>query len=122
MIIPFLVSKIFNATVTGADNLTPGSIAIDQDLMAEAGIREFQQVEIYNISNGNRISTYVSTGEKGSGKISLSEESTHQVSVGDKIIIAAYAMLDERELNSLNSIILMMKDENKIDRVISGKL
>ncbi len=122
MNIPFLVSKIFNATVTGTDNLIHGSISIDPDLIAYAGIREYQQVEVYNISTGNRLSTYVTAGEKGSGRIALSDTSTTPISVGDKIVIAAYAMLDERELNASNSTILMMKDNNQIDRIISGKI
>ncbi len=118
MLIPFLISKIHQATVTGADMNYQGSIAIDPDLMKEARLREFQKVDIYNISTGSRFSTYVITGIKGSREISINGAAARLVAVGDKIIIAAYALLDERELNSLNSVILLMKDNNEIEKVI----
>ncbi|MCP4220322.1 MAG: aspartate 1-decarboxylase, partial [bacterium] len=99
-----------------------GCISIDGDLMREAGLREFQKVEIYNISNGNRFTTYAVAGTEGSGKIVIDGAAAPSVSENDKIIIAAYALLDERELNSLNSTILLMNDDNTIDKVITGKL
>jgi len=122
MFIPFLVSKIHDAVVTGANLDYSGSIAIDSDIMEKARLRQFQKVEVYNISNGSRFSTYVITGESGSGQIELNGAAARMVSVGDKIIIAAYALLDERELNSLSSVILIMKENNKVDRIITGKL
>ncbi len=122
MLIPFLISKIHRATVTGADMNYQGSIAIDPDLMKEARLREFQKVEIYNISTGHRFSTYVITGGKGSREISINGAAARLTAVGDKIIIAAYALLDERELNSLNSVILLMKDNNEIEKIIHGGL
>ncbi|HLP62129.1 MAG TPA: aspartate 1-decarboxylase [Candidatus Deferrimicrobium sp.] len=122
MLIPFLISKIHRATVTGADMNYQGSIAIDPDLMKEARLREFQKVEIYNISTGNRFSTYVIAGEKGAREIALNGAAARMVAVGDKIIIAAYALLDERELNSLNSVIVLMKDNNEIEKIIHGGL
>jgi aspartate 1-decarboxylase len=122
MFIPFLVSKIHNAVVTGANLDYSGSIAIDADIMEKAQLRQFQKVEIYNISNGSRFSTYVITGESGAGEIELNGAAARMVSLGDKIIIAAYALLDERELNSLNSVILIMKENNEVERVITGKL
>jgi len=122
MLIPFLISKIHKATVTGADLNYSGSIAVDSDLMKKARLREFQKVEIYNISNGHRLSTYVITGREGSGEITLNGAAARLAHKGDKIIIAAYALLDERELNSLNSVILLMKDNNEIERIINGGL
>lgn len=122
MLIPFLISKIHRATVTGADMNYQGSISIDQDLMKEARLREFQKVEIYNISTGNRFATYVIPGEKGSRVIALNGAAARLAAIGDKIIIAAYALLDERELNSLNSVILLMKDNNEIEKIIQGNL
>lgn len=122
MLIPFLISKIHNATVTGAELHYSGSISIDPDILEKARLREFQKVEIYNISNGLRFSTYVITGQKGSGEITLNGAAARMVSKGDKIIIAAYALLDERELDSLSSVILLMTDDNKIERIINGKL
>lgn len=122
MLIPFLVSKIHNATVTGANLEYSGSIAIDPDIIEKGNLRQFQKVEIYNISNGKRFSTYIISGESGTGQIELNGAAARMVSVGDKIIVAAYALLDERELNSLNSVILIMDENNKVERIINGKL
>ena len=122
MLIPFLVSKIHQAQVTGANPEYSGSISIDTQLMQEAGLREFQKVEIHNISSGNRFTTFVMAAEEGSGDIIINGSAAHCGSVGDKIIIAAYALLDERELNSLNATILLMEENNRIARIITGKL
>lgn len=122
MLIPFLISKIHNARVTGANPEYSGSIAIDPDIIKKAGLREFQKVEIYNITNGNRFSTYVILAETGSNDIVLNGAAAHKVSVGDRIIIAAYGLLDERELNTLSATILLMNETNGVERVISGKL
>ncbi len=122
MWIPFLISKIHNARVTGSELNYSGSIAIDMEIMKKAGLREFQKVEIYNITNGNRLATYVIPAESGSREVVLNGAAAHKASVGDRIIIAAYGLLDERELNSLNATILIMDENNEIERVISGKL
>ena len=122
MLIPFLISKIHRATVTGTDIHYYGSISIDEELMKKANLRENQKVEIYNINNGERFSTYVIPGERNSKEITLNGAAAHLVSKGDLIIIAAYALLDERELNSLNSVVLIMKEGNQVDKVIDGKL
>ena len=122
MLIPFLISKIHNACVTDANPNYSGSIAIDAEIIKKAGLREFQKVEVYNITNGNRFSTYVIASENGSGDIVLNGAAAHQVAIADRIIIAAYALLDERELNTLNATILLMDEKNGVERVISGKL
>jgi aspartate 1-decarboxylase len=122
MFIPFLISKIHRARVTGTDLHYYGSIGIDEALMKKANLRENQKVEIYNINNGKRFSTYVIPTKKGSKQITLNGAAAHLVSKGDLIIIAAYALLDERELNTLNSVILIMKEGNEVDKIINGKL
>ena len=122
MYIPFLIAKIHNARVTGANPDYTGSVSIDIEIMKKAGLREFQKVEIYNITNGNRLATYTIAAKSGSRQIVLNGAAARKVAVGDKIIIAAYAMLDERELNSRNVTILLLDDNNNVDRVISGKL
>ena len=122
MMIPFLISKIHEATVTGTNLKYSGSISIDKYLIEKANLRELQKVEIYNITNGNRFSTYVIPGKEGSGEITLNGAAAHMVNKGDKIVIAAYGLLDERELNSLKSIILIIGENNKIDKIIDGKL
>jgi len=122
MLIPFMISKIHNARVTGADLNYAGSIAIDTEIMKQAGLREFQKVEIYNITNGKRFSTYVISGENGSKEMVLNGAAAHLVSIGDRIIVAAYALLDERELDSRSATILLMDEKNNVERVINGKL
>lgn len=122
MLIPFLISKIHNATVTSTDLNYAGSIGIDEEIMAKANLREFQKVEVYNITNGNRLSTYVIQEKAGSRNIVLNGAAAHLVSRGDAVIIAAYALIDERELNSLNSVILIMNENNQIEKIVQGKL
>jgi aspartate 1-decarboxylase len=122
MLVPFLVSKIHRAIVTGTDVNYAGSISIDEDIVKEANLREFQKVEVYNITNGNRFSTYVILGNSGSKEIILNGAAAHLVSKGDKIIIAAYALIDERELNSLKNVILIMNEKNEILKVVNGKI
>jgi len=122
MYIPFLVSKIHAAKVTGTDLNYSGSISIDEEIAQKANLREFQKVEIYNITNGNRLSTYVLLAEKGSKEIVLNGAAAHLVNKGDRIIIAAYAYIDEVELNSLSAKILILDENNNIEKVIDGKL
>jgi len=122
MLIPFLISKIHDARVTGADINYSGSIAIDTEIMKKANLREFQKVDVYNINNGQRLSTYVIAAQAGSKAFILNGAAARLVAVGDRIIVAAYALLDERELNSLNAPILLMDEKNNIERVLSGKL
>jgi len=122
MMIPFLISKIHRAVVTSTDKNYHGSISIDSKLMEAAKLREFQKVEIYNIDNGNRFSTYVIPEKEGSGEIQLNGAAAHLVRKDDKIIIAAYALIEEKDLNSMNSVIVLMKDINKIDKIIKRSL
>lgn len=122
MLVPFLVSKIHRGIVTGTDINYAGSILIDEDIVKKANLKEYQKVEIYNITNGNRFSTYVIIGKSGSKEIVLNGAAAHLASKGDKIIIAAYALIDERELNSLKNVILIMNEKNEIVKVINGKI
>jgi aspartate 1-decarboxylase len=122
MLIPFLVSKIHRARVTRTNLDYSGSIGIDEEIMKKAGLREYQKVEVYNTTNGNRFSTYVVSEKSGGGDIVVKGAAAHLVSQGDIIIIAAYAMIDEIELNSLNSVILIMDENNGIERIVQGKL
>ncbi len=123
MLIPFLISKIHRAVVTGADIDYVGSISIDTDLIEAANLREYQKVEVYNISNGKRFSTYVIAAEKGSEDIILNGAAAHLVKKGDKLIIAAYALIDEKELESIDTTIVLMKEgSNSINKIIHGKI
>ncbi|MCK4836799.1 MAG: aspartate 1-decarboxylase [Candidatus Aminicenantes bacterium] len=122
MLIPFLISKIHRARVTGTNLDYAGSIGIDEEIMKKANLREYQKIEVYNISNGNRFSTYVIQEKPGKKEIILNGAAAHLVSEGDIIIVVAYAMIDERELNTLNSVILIMNEKNEISKIVNGKL
>lgn len=90
MQVPVLLSKIHRATVTDADLHYEGSITIDRRLMDLAGLLAFQQVQIYNVTNGARFETYVIEGEADSGCICINGAAAHLAGTGDIIIIAAY--------------------------------
>jgi len=90
-------SKIHRVTVTEADLNYIGSITIDQDLMDAAMLVENEKVQIVNINNGERLETYVITGERGSGQICLNGPAARKVAVGDIIIIISYASMDIEE-------------------------
>ena len=122
MLIPFLISKIHKARITETDLNYSGSISIDPDIMKKASLREFQKVDVYNITNGNRFSTYVISGGSGSKDIVINGAAAHLVSIGDEIIVAAYALIDERELDSTCCVILLMNENNDIESVINGKI
>lgn len=92
-----LKSKIHRATVTAAELHYEGSVTVDSDLLKLAGIIEFEQVQIYNVTNGNRLTTYAITGPSGSGTICINGAGAHLVRPGDLIIICSYANFDEAE-------------------------
>lgn len=122
MLIPFLVSKIQNARVTGLDPESARGIAIDSDIIKKAGLREYQKVEVCNLHRDTHVETCVTAIEAGSGDMVLTGNVAVGAEVGDTIIVVAYALLDELELNSRNAIFLTMKEGNKIDRIMNGKL
>lgn len=92
-----LQSKIHRATVTEANLDYEGSITIDEELMEKANLLPFEQVQIYNISNGERFETYVITGPRNSGRISINGAAARRAAKGDLIIIANYAMMEASE-------------------------
>jgi len=122
MLIPFLVAKIHRATVTGTDINYEGSIAIDEDIMEKANLRVFQQVDVYNINNGARFSTYVLPWPRASKGIVVNGAAARLVQPGDMVIIAAFALIAEKELDSLNAVIVNMKSGNEIEKITHTKL
>lgn len=106
-------SKIHRATVTDADLNYEGSITIDKDLMDLAGIVTYEKVDIYNITNGARFSTYTIDGERGSGKICLNGAAARMVQAGDLIIIVTYGMFDEGEIKDLKPIVVQVDAKNR---------
>jgi len=122
MLIPFLVSKIHRATVTATDIHYEGSIAIDEEIMEKANLRVFQKVDVYNISNGARFSTYVLSWPRASRGIVVNGAAARLVQPGDMVIIAAFALIAEKELDSLNAVIVNMKNGNEIEKITHTKL
>jgi aspartate 1-decarboxylase len=114
MNIEVLKSKIHRATIMQADLNYIGSIAIDEDLMDAANLIENERVSIYNITNGERLDTYVIKGERGSGIISLNGAAARKVAIGDKIIIVSYASMDFETAKSFKPSIIFPDDYNKL--------
>lgn len=109
-----LKSKIHRATVTEANLNYVGSITIDEDLMDTVGIYENEKVQIVNVNNGERFDTYVIKGERGKGDICLNGAAARLVHVGDKVIIMAYAYVDEKEVKEMKPKVILVDEENKI--------
>jgi len=118
MLRQILLSKLHRATVTECDINYNGSIKIDEALLEQAGMREFEKVEIFNITNGNRFSTYIILGKRGSGDISINGAAARLVQVGDKVIIINYGMMDEAELLAHKPRIVVLNDQNKVDKIL----
>lgn len=116
MQIQALKSKIHRATVVQAELDYIGSITIDEELMEQAGIYEYEKVQIADVDNGSRFETYAIAGERGSGMICLNGAAAHMVSIGDKIIIMSYAMMTPEELAANPPKVLFVDDNNNITR------
>ena len=108
-----LLGKIHRARVTHCELHYEGSCAIDLDLMEAAGILEFQRIDIYVIDNGERFSTYAIQGERGSGIISLNGAAARRAQKGDMVIIAAYGMLDEQEVQKFQPKLVFVDEQNR---------
>ena len=117
MQITMLQGKIHRATVTQAELDYVGSITVDEDLLAAAGIKEYQLVQIVDVNNGNRFETYTIAGERGSGVMCLNGAAARCVSVHDKIILMAYAQMTPEEAKENKPNVVFVDDENKISRV-----
>ena len=109
-----LQTKLHRARVTHAELEYEGSCAIDGNLLDTAGIGEYQQIEIYNITNGERFTTYAIRAEAGSGIVSVNGAAAHKASPGDIIIIAAYVQLDQRELATYKPRLVYLDEQNRI--------
>ena len=109
-----LTSKLHRATVTDRDIEYEGSIQIDEDLMEEVGISSYEQVHIYDINNGNRLITYVIPGERGSGVISVNGAAARLVERKDRIIIAAYGMINIDKIDNHQPRVLLLDESNKV--------
>ena len=109
-----LKSKIHRATVTAADLNYDGSITIDADLMEAADLVEFEQVQIYNVTNGHRLATYAIAAESGSGTICLNGAAAHLVSERDLVIIASYVSLSSQQVPLHRPRIVLVDQHNRV--------
>lgn len=114
MLIEVLKSKIHKATITEADLNYIGSIAIDENLIEAANLIENEKVHIYNITNGERLETYVIRGKRGTGTISLNGAAARKAAIGDKVIIVSYASMDFEKAKTFKPIILFPDDNNNL--------
>ncbi|MGN0558189.1 MAG: aspartate 1-decarboxylase [Acutalibacteraceae bacterium] len=116
MTITALKGKIHRATVIQAELDYVGSITIDEALMEAAGIIEYEKVQVVDINNGNRLETYVISGERNSGMICLNGAAARLVDKGDKVIIMCYAQMTEQELKENPPRVVFVDDNNKITK------
>jgi aspartate 1-decarboxylase len=109
-----LKAKLHRVHVTHSELHYEGSCAIDDDLLDAADIREYQQIDIYNVTNGERFTTYAIRAQRGSGIISVNGAAAHKAKPGDILIIASYAMYSELELQKYHPQLVYVDEHNRI--------
>jgi len=109
-----LKAKLHRVRVTHSELHYEGSCAIDDDLLDAADIREYQQIDIYNVTNGERFTTYAIRAQRGSGVISVNGAAAHKANPGDILIIATYAMYTELELQKFHPQLVYVDERNRI--------
>ena len=117
MELTFLKAKLHQACVTHAELEYDGSCAIDGALLDKAGIHEYEQIDIYNITNGERFTTYAIRAEEDSRIISVNGAAAHKANPGDRVIICAYTRLDENEVSNFKPTLVYLDEENNIVRI-----
>ena len=116
MHITLLKAKLHRACVTHVELEYEGSCAIDSNLLDASGIREYEQIHIYNVANGERFITYAIRAEAGSKIISINGAAAHKASVGDRVIICAYAGLDQNQAINFKPSLVYLDEYNNIIR------
>lgn len=109
-----LMGKIHRATVTEADLHYVGSCTVDQDLLDAAGLLPGQAVDIVDVTNGSRLTTYVIAGERGSGVVCINGAAAHLVQPGDIVIMIAYGWMDDAEAREFEPSIVFVDANNRI--------
>jgi len=109
-----LNAKLHRVRVTHSELDYEGSVAVDSALLEAAKIHEYEQVEVYNVTNGERFTTYAIQAEKNSGIISVNGAAAHRADPGDIIIICTYVSLDESELKHFKPRLVYVDDANRI--------
>ncbi len=116
MYLTMLKAKLHRARVTHSELDYEGSCAIDARLLEAAGIREYEQIQIYNVNNGERFTTYAIRAEPGSRIISVNGAAARKASPGDRLIVCAYAGLEEKELANYQPTLVYLDEANRITR------
>jgi len=116
MFITFLKSKIAHATITQAELYYEGSITIDEDLLNAVGIIPNEKVEVLNVNNGSRIETYAIAGKSGSGVICLNGPAARSGTVGDKIMILSYGIMDQNDARNFKIKIVKVDEKNRVKK------
>lgn len=114
---PFLRAKIHRARVTSRDPDYVGSITIDRELLEAADILPLEQVDVYDITRGTRLTTYCLAGRPGSGEVGVNGAAAHLVDTGDLVIIAAYAMLDREDVARHRARVVLLDGGNHVMEV-----
>ena len=114
LFIEMLKGKIHRATVTGANLNYIGSLTLDEDLMDAAGFREYEKIQVLDITNGNRIETYIIRGTRGSGKVCINGAAAHLIHKDDRGIIVAYCQLNDAEAQNHAPKIVHVNTENQV--------
>jgi len=109
-----LKGKLHRVTTTHSELHYEGSCAIDESLLTAADIREYEQIDIYNVNNGERFTTYAIQAERGSGIISVNGAAARKAAPGDLLIIASYGVLPESELRHFQPRLVYVDARNKI--------
>jgi aspartate 1-decarboxylase len=113
MLRTFLQAKLHRVRVTQADLDYEGSCGIDEALLDASGLRENQYIELYNVANGERFSTYIIKAPRGSGEISLNGAAARKAMVGDLLIICAYSAYSEAELEHYAPVVVLVDEHNR---------
>jgi len=114
MLRPMLLGKIHRATVTDADLHYVGSLTLDLDLMDAAGLLPGQQVDVVDVTNGSRLTTYAIEGERGSGVVCVNGAAAHLVRPGDVVIVIAYGLLDDEQARARRPDVVFVDADNRI--------
>jgi len=120
MRLTMLKAKLHQARVTHSELEYEGSCAIDSRLLDTAGIHEYEQIQIYNLANGERFTTYAIRAEAGSGVISINGAAAHRASPGDRVIICAYAELEAHEVTRFKPTLVYVDAANRIVRTANA--
>ena len=125
MLLNMLKAKIHRATVTDADLAYQGSVTVDRDLLEASGILPHEAVDIYDVTNGARLTTYTLEAPAGSGTLCINGAAAHHVKKGDVVILCAYAHMEPEEAGAFQPKVVLVDGANRVvsvSRYVSGRL